>query len=200
VTGGGNLLLGFAVVFLVVGGTELLDRTNFALIGLSSRQPPLPSWAGAASAFVLTSGLAVVLGAVLATALAPEIVFLRLGGGAFLIGYAAYLALVPEHERSLPTARGAFASAFLLIFLLELGDTTMILLILFATTVNPAVEFAAGASALAGVAAVACVIGSRLGARVEPRILERVVVVVLVGVGTATILYALFPGWFAGFT
>lgn len=187
----------FAVVFAVIGGLELLDRTNFALISLASRQDPRASWAGSAGAFVLTSALSVGLGAVLLDALHGEVVYLRLGGGVFLLGYAGYLYLVPEAERATPSVHSAWLSAFLLIFLLELGDTTMVFTIVFVATLgNPIVVFLAAASALVLVAASACLIGSHLGAKVEPRALERVVVVVLTVVGVVTILYALFPGWF----
>jgi putative Ca2+/H+ antiporter (TMEM165/GDT1 family) len=193
-----NLLLDFGLVFAVIGGTELLDRTNFALIGFAARRPPFHAWIGAAAAFAVTSALAVAIGTALVVVLAPEIIYLRVAGGIFLIAFASYLYFVPETDRRVPTARSTLAAAFLLIFLLELGDTTMILLILFVVTVNPLLVFAAGASALALVAASACLIGSRLGARVEPRLLERVVVVLLLIVGIVTILYALFPAWFAG--
>ena len=192
-----DLLTEFVVVFAVIGGLEFLDRTNFALIGLAAKQEPTSTWAGAASAFVATTLLAVVVGTALLAALGGHIVYLRLGGGVFLLGYAAYLVVVPEADRRPPAGRSAFATAFLLIFLLEIGDTTTIFTILFvSTTQNPVLVAVAAASALIGVAATASLIGSRLGARVEPKALERVVVAILVVAGVVTILYALMPGWF----
>jgi putative Ca2+/H+ antiporter (TMEM165/GDT1 family) len=192
-----DLLTEFVVVFAVIGGLEFLDRTNFALIGLAAKQEPTSTWAGAASAFVATTLLAVVIGTALLAALGGHIVYLRLGGGVFLLGYAAYLVVVPEADRRPPAGRSAFATAFLLIFLLEIGDTTMIFTILFvSTTQNPVLVAVAAASALIGVAATASLIGSRLGARVEPKALERVVVAILVVAGVVTIVYALMPGWF----
>jgi putative Ca2+/H+ antiporter (TMEM165/GDT1 family) len=110
------------------------------------------------------------------------------------VGYAAYLAIVPESARAPPSGRSAYASAFLLIFLLELGDTTMILMILFTGAIgNPLLVFAAGALALSSVAAVGCTIGARLGAKVEPRAMERVVIVILAVIGVITVLSALYP-------
>ncbi|MHB8352190.1 MAG: TMEM165/GDT1 family protein, partial [Thermoplasmata archaeon] len=183
-------------VFLVVGGVELVDRTHFALIGFSARNPPLASWVGAAGAFLLTSGLAVLVGAILVDTLHGEFLYLRLGGAAFLIGYAIYLILVPESQRTPPAARSATAGAFLLIFLLELGDTTMILMILFVTEIgNPILVYAAGAAALCTVAAIGCTIGSQLGARIEPKLLDRIVPLLLIAVAVATIIFALNPGW-----
>jgi putative Ca2+/H+ antiporter (TMEM165/GDT1 family) len=187
----------FLLVAGVIGGLELLDRTNFALIGLAARHPPLPTWLGAAAAFVATSALAVAIGALLVHALQNDLVYLRLGGGIFLVAYAAYLALPHAERPPAPGARSAAAAAFVLIFLLELGDTTMIFLINFVFTIpDPLLVFAAGAVALVAVAASGTLIGSRLGARVEPKLLDRVVVVVLATVGAVTILYALAPAWF----
>jgi putative Ca2+/H+ antiporter (TMEM165/GDT1 family) len=189
------LATSFAVVFAVVGGVELIDRTNLALIGLAARQSPRSSWFGAASAFLLTSAIAVGIGTAFLALLGSQIHYVQLGGGVFLLGYAAYLAFVPETDRAPPTGRSAFTSAFLLIFLLELGDTTMILIVLFTGTVgNPLLVFGAGAGALCLVAAAGCTIGSRVGALVEPRSMERAVVLILAAVGVVTVLSALYPG------
>lgn len=193
-----SALVGFLLVFAVIGGTELIDRTNFALIGLATREPPIRVWLGASGAFLVTTVISVAIGVALLTVLAGSIWILRLGGGLFLLGYAGYLLVVPEHERRPPSGRSALTKAFLLILLLELGDTTMILTILFTSTVSsPWVVGIAAGLALTLVAGSACLIGSRLGARVEPKLLERVVVVVLVIVGSVTIVYALDPGLLA---
>jgi Ca2+/H+ antiporter, TMEM165/GDT1 family len=192
-----DALAEFLVVVAVIGGLEFLDRTNFALIGLAAKQSPRPTWAGAASAFVLTTLLAVGIGAALLAALDGHVVYLRLGGGIFLLGYAGYLLLVPEANRRPPAGRSAFATAFLMIFLLEIGDTTMIFTILFvSTTQNPVLVAFAAAAALVAVAGSGVLIGSRLGARVEPKLLERVVIAILVVAGVVTIVYAWMPGWF----
>jgi putative Ca2+/H+ antiporter (TMEM165/GDT1 family) len=192
-----NLLASFVLVFAVIGALELLDRTNFALIGLAAKQDPRSTWAGAASAFVVTTVLSVAIGAALLVALSGHVVYLRLGGGILLLGYAGYLLIVPESERRPPAGRSAFATAFLLIFLLELGDTTMVFTILFVSTVqNPLLVGVAAASALVLVAASASWIGSHLGEKVEPRLLERGVIGILIVAGVLTIAYALAPGWF----
>jgi putative Ca2+/H+ antiporter (TMEM165/GDT1 family) len=192
-----EILLEFAIVFAVIGGLELLDRTNFALIGLAAKLPPRSVWAGAVCAFLVTTVLAVLIGAALVSALGGQIVYLRLGGGIFLLAYAAYLVFVPESDRRPPEGRSAFATAFLLILLLEIGDTTMIFTILFvASTGNPVLVGVAAAAALIAVAASAALIGSHLGARVEPKVLERLVIGILAIAGVVTIVYALAPGWF----
>ena len=190
-----DLLLSFLIVFAVIGGTELVDRTNFALIGLAARHHPVQVWIGAAAAFVLTTALAIAIGAALLAVLGGHVVYLRLGGGVFLLAYAGYLLVVPESDRRPPTGRSILTTTFLLIMLLEIGDTTMIFTIVFVSTMpNALVVGVAAALALCAVAGSASLIGSRLGARVEPAKLDRVVVVVLLVVGVLTIVYALDPG------
>jgi Ca2+/H+ antiporter, TMEM165/GDT1 family len=194
-----TLLFIFAFVFAVIGGLELLDRTCFAVIAFSSKHPAFQTWAGASAAFVGTTLLSVAVGGGLEAAFSRELVWVRVGGGVVLLGYAAYLYFIPEQDRQPPTGRSAFTAAFLLILALELGDTTMIFTILFSVEFgNLVIVFFAAALALICVAGFASYVGSRLGARVEPRLLERVVVVILTLAGILTILYALDPGLFGG--
>jgi len=190
----------FAVVFGVIGALELFDRTSFAMIALAARSHPFRTWVGGASAFVLTTALSVTVGSALADVLGPSrIGLLRVGGGVFLIGYADWRYYHPETEDEAHPARtphSALITAFVTIFLLELGDTTMIFQIVFVTDFGWLLVFVAGALALVVVAGWSAYLGSRLGARVEPRLLHRIVVVILLIVGCVTILYGLMPSWF----
>jgi putative Ca2+/H+ antiporter (TMEM165/GDT1 family) len=191
---------GFAIVFAVVGGLELVDRTSFALMALSARSHPFQNWVGGAAAFVLTSSIAVTLGAALIDLIGPgRIDLLRVAGGLFLIGYALWLYFHPESDdpNRLPrTARSALITAFVTIFLLELGDTTMIFEIVFVSSFGWLIVLVAGSLALIAVAAWAATIGSRIGARLEPRLLHRIVVSVLLVVGAVTVAYGLVPSVF----
>ena len=190
---------GFLIVFAVVGGVELVDRTSFATMALASRSHPLGTWAGAALAFVGSSAIAVTVGAALVAFLGPErIGLVRVAAGSCLIAYALWLAYRgPElGSATASSAHTALAAAFATVFLLELGDTTMIVEILFVTEWGWLIVFVAGALALASVAAWAAWLGNRLGARVEPLLLHRVVVAILLAVGTLTIAYGLAPGAF----
>ncbi len=191
-----NLVANFLVVFGVILFFEFFDRTNFALIALAAKQPPRPTWIGAAVAFVVVSGIAVTIGAALTDVLGPQhIAYLRIGGGLFLVGYALFVYFENDEEIRLASVpRSALLTAFLLIFLLELGDTTMIFEIVFVgTTGNPLLVFVAGSLALVSVAATGSLLGARLGARVDPQRLKRIVVVVLLIVGVLTILYGVAP-------
>jgi Ca2+/H+ antiporter, TMEM165/GDT1 family len=196
-------LYGFAVVVLVVGGLELVDRTSFALIAIASRARPAPTWAGGALAFVLTTGIAVGAGTALASVLGPaHIALLRVGGGAFLIGYALWLYFRGTEEEigaREPTAPSAFVAAFLTIFLLELGDTTMIFEIVFVSDYGWLVVFLAGTVALVSVAAWDVSLGRYLSTRVRPEQLRVLVTFAMLIVGALTIAYGLAPGLFGSF-
>ncbi|MGI0072147.1 MAG: TMEM165/GDT1 family protein [Thermoplasmata archaeon] len=191
---------GFLIVFAVVGGFELVDRTTFATMALASRQHAFPTWAGAAIAFVASSAVAVTVGSALLDVLGPgRVGLVRAGGGVFLIGYALWLLYRgPEQatEESV-SRRTAFAAALVTVFLLELGDTTMILEVLFVADWGWLVVFVAGALSLGLVAAWSTWLGQHLGRRVEPLLLHRVVIAVLIAVGAFTIAYGLAPGAFA---
>jgi len=193
-------LAGFAVVFGVIGILEVFDRTSFALIALAARSHPFRTWVGGASAFVITTTIAVTAGTALGDILGPShIGLLRVAGGIFLMGYAGWLYFHPESEdpdRLPRTPRSALVAAFVTIFLLELGDTTMIFEIVFVSDFGWLVVLVAGALALITVAAWDAYLGSRLGARLDPRLLHRIVVVVLFIVGAVTIVYGLAPGVF----
>lgn len=195
----GPSLYGFVLVLLVIGGLELFDRTSFALIALAARSHPWGTWAGGALAFVVTTVVSVALGAGLSTLFGPDrIGYLRAAGGAFLVGYALwiYFRHEPEVHATVPVSRTALAAAFTTIMLLELGDTTMIFEIVFVTNFGPLVVLAAGSLGLVAVAAWDVWLGQKLGSRVSPERLEKIVVVVLVLVGSFTILYGLEPGLF----
>ncbi|MGP8076169.1 MAG: TMEM165/GDT1 family protein [Thermoplasmata archaeon] len=190
----------FAVVFAVIGGLEVFDRTSFAMMALAARSHPFQTWVGGATAFVVTTSIAVTAGAALSDILgASHISLLRVAGGTFLIGYATWLYFHPESddpERIPRTARSAFLTALATIFLLELGDTTMIFEVVFVANFGWLIVLVAGALALVTVAAWASYLGSRLSTRLDPKLLHRVVVAILLVVGAVTILYGLSPYWF----
>ncbi|NNN17539.1 MAG: TMEM165/GDT1 family protein [Thermoplasmata archaeon] len=196
-----GVFYGFAVVFAVIGGLELVDRTSFSIMAIAAKQSPFLTWVGGALAFLVSTTIAVSIGAAFVAILGPSrLGLLRAGGGAFLIGYAVWL-YFHEEDPELPPVRGhsAIAVAFVATVLLELGDTTMIFQTVFVATYGVLVVFVAGALALIAVAAFASFVGGRLGARVEPKLLKRIVVTVLLIVGSLTVVYGLYPAAFAGF-
>jgi putative Ca2+/H+ antiporter (TMEM165/GDT1 family) len=191
---------GALVVFALIGGLELIDRTSFALIALAARSRPLGAWAGGSAAFVLTTGLAVAVGAGIEAGLGPgRLRWVRLAGGLFLIAYAAYTLRPRADGEPAPIVgvRGAFAAAFATIALLELGDTTMVFEIVLVPTFGWLEVLLGGAVGLVVVAAWDVWLGQRLSVRLAPATLRRVVAGVLFVVGAVTVAYALAPAGFA---
>ena len=194
-----GVLYGAAVVLAVVSGLELIDRTSFALIGLAARLRPAGAWLGGAAAFVATTILAVGVGSALEGVLGPgRIGWLRIVGGVFLIGYAAWTLLGPAEEEAAVHAdlRGAFLAAFATIFLLELGDTTMIFEIVFVPTFGWAAVLIGGTVGLVAVAGWDVWLGGRLGVHLEPATVRKVVAAILFVVGALTVAYGLAPSAF----
>jgi putative Ca2+/H+ antiporter (TMEM165/GDT1 family) len=191
----------FFFVFAVVAGIELLDRSNFALIAYASDHPAWPTWIGGVTALAAATLLALGIGSLLIALLQGELVYLRLAGGVVLLGYAAFVAFSPEREPKPQEGRATAAGAFAMIFLLEFFDTSMIFIIILVATIgNPLLVGSAAVLAFVAVASTAVLIGARLGPRVEPRYLNRIVVVVLSVVGVLTILSALVPALFPELT
>jgi putative Ca2+/H+ antiporter (TMEM165/GDT1 family) len=114
--------------FVLIALAEIGDKSQVVCMVLAARHRALPVLAGAALAFVLLNGLAVLFGAGLA-ALVPERVITALVALLFAaFGINALLQRDDEMfedvtERS---GRGVFATAFVLIFFAEFGDKTQL--------------------------------------------------------------------------
>ncbi len=191
-----SALFGFVVVLAVIGGLELVDRTSFALIGLSARLRAIGAWGGAAAAFLVTTSIAVGVGTGLEAVLGPgRLRWLRVAGGLFLIGYAAYTLWTHDDEAADPITdlRGAFVAAFGTILALELGDTTMIFEIVFVPSFGWLTVLVAGSAALISVAAWDVWLGRRLAVHLAPATVRKLVAAILFVVGALTVLFALAP-------
>jgi putative Ca2+/H+ antiporter (TMEM165/GDT1 family) len=190
---------GFVTVLAVIGGLELIDRTSFALIGIAARARPLGAFLGGAGAFVVTTVLAVAVGTALQGLLGPSrLGWLRFAGGVFLIGYAGWILFGPHEDESgvRPDFRGAFAAAFATILLLELGDTTMVFEVVFVPTFGWLAVLVGGTLGLVTVAAWDVWLGTRIGIRLSPATVRKVVAGILFVVGVLTALYGLAPSTF----
>jgi len=162
--------LTFGLMFLA----EFPDKTMIATVILSSRYRPWPVWAGAASAFVVHAGIAVVAGALLARL--PHRVVEAVTAGLFGLG-ALYLLLKREtteyaegegEAAKVHDARRVALAAFGVIFVGEFGDLTQILAANLAAKYHqPLSVFVGAALGLATVSAVG-VIGGRAVIRIIP--------------------------------
>lgn len=183
----------FATVFGVIFIAELPDKTAVAALVLATRHRALPVFAGTASALIVQSLIAVAAGGVLALLPARPV---HIGAGVlFLVSAVAMWRSKEEAEPAtdsdsdattdavaasvVPSFATAFLKAFAVVFFAELGDLTQLgTAALAARFRSPVTVFAASASALCGVAALAVFLGNRLSRMINPRKVQRVAALV----------------------
>jgi len=110
--------------FVLVAIAELGDKTQIAVITLSSRFKAFSVFSGAMLAFLVTTGIAVAIGDALALVL--PLFWLRITAAAIFLIFGFYTIISRKSETQVKTkeARNAVFSSFSLITLMELGDKT----------------------------------------------------------------------------
>ena len=183
----------FATVFVVIFIAEVPDKTAVAVLVLATRHRALPVFAGTASALIVQSVIAVAAGGLLAL-LPPRPV--HIGAGLLFLVSAVSMWRSKEEEPEPsegggdapnavePSFASAFLKAFAVVFLAELGDLTQLGTAALAARFRaPVTVFAASASALCSVAALAVFLGNRLSRLINPRHVQRVAAVVFGALG-----------------
>jgi len=103
---------------------ELGDKTQIAVITLSSRFKAFSVFIGSMLAFLLTTGIAVAIGDALALVL--PVFWIRIISATIFLVFGLYTVVSRKDETQVKTkeSRNAVVSSFLLITLMELGDKT----------------------------------------------------------------------------
>lgn len=185
-----NLAVTVAVFPIIFFG-ELPDKTMFASLLMASRGHPRSVWLGAAGAFLIHVVIAVTLGVGLFHLLPKRVVdavvaILFLGGAVFAWRESSSEAEATI-DREASTHRQVTTTAFVVIFLAELGDLTQILTANLAARYHSAVSVAVGAVlALWSVAAIAVVGGQRVLAHIRMSTVRIVTAVALLALGLYT--------------
>jgi len=110
--------------FLLIAVAELGDKTQIAVITLSSRFKALSVFSGAMLAFLLTTGFAIAIGDTLAIVL-PTFWIRVTAATIFLIfGFYTIISRKSEAQVKPGETHSAVFSSFSLITLMELGDKT----------------------------------------------------------------------------
>lgn len=165
-----------STTFGLVALAELGDKTQLVCMTLAARHPPMPVLLGAVVAFAILNLLAVLFGAA-AAAWLPEwliagvvaILFAVFGIGA--LREAASAESIEVAERG---GRNLFLSAFLLIFLAELGDKTQLAVAGLASAQAALPVWIGGTLALALTSALGVLAGQTFLRRLPMPILHRV--------------------------
>lgn len=191
-------LLDGAAVYVTILLLEVVDRTNMVTISLAAKRRPRDVWIGASLAFVLSTALAVTIGALFVDFLVRYLFYVKLGGGIFVAAFGAWGLLRAEREEEAaaapPGVRRTVVEAFLLILALEMGDDTQVLTVLFVASLgNALLVFVAASLGLVTTSAVGSKTGSFLRRHVPPRTLARVSSGIIVAVGLVLVLLAFHP-------
>lgn len=182
---------------------QLPGKSNFGVITLASRHPYRDVFLGASVGLGSATVVSVTLGYAAETVLAPYLLWVKVAGGLVLVAFGVREILrfpSPVHEpgEGTPavahTARQVRLVALGLAFLLEMGDNTQILAIVFvASTGNVLLVFVAATAALVLVTAISSRGAGYLQAHIPEERLRVVLGGMLIVVGLLTILFTFLP-------
>ncbi len=181
--------LDFALAFGVVFLAEFADKTQLALLAMSSgRGSSVRVWIGAAAAFLLLTFGAAVAGEFI-QGLVPRRVVVLLAAGLFIL-FGIKSLRNREEGGSMGVAAAGVLPAFSLIFVAELGDKTQLAVAALAAESGAFWATALGGTiALWASAALAILIGSWIGRNVRPEIVQLVGAAVFLLIGSAMLLF-----------
>jgi Ca2+/H+ antiporter, TMEM165/GDT1 family len=198
-----SVLLEGLGIFAVVAVLQLPGKSNFGVITLATRHPYRDVFLGASVGLAAATVVSVTLGYGAETVLGPYLFWVKIAGGLVLAAFGVReirRAPGPVHEpgEGTPavahTARQVRIVALGLAFLLEMGDNTQILAILFvASTGNVVLVFVAATAALVLITAISSRGAGYLQAHVPEERLREILGGLLIAVGLLTILFSVFP-------
>jgi len=198
-----NLLVEGFVVFAVVAVLQLPGKSNFGVITLATRHPHRDVFIGASVGLGAATLVSVTLGYGAETVLGPYLLWVKIAGGLILVAFGVREILRvpgPVHEpgEGTPavahTTRQVRTVALGLAFLLEMGDNTQILTIVFvASTGNVVLVFVAATAALVMITAFSSRGARYLQEHVPEERLRDILGGLLIAVGLLTILFTVLP-------
>jgi Ca2+/H+ antiporter, TMEM165/GDT1 family len=200
---GANPLVEGMLIFAVVAILQLPGKSNFGVITLATRHRYRDVVLGASVGLGAATVVSVTIGYAAETVLGPYLLWVKVAGGLVLIAFGIREILrapgqIHEPGEGSPavahTARQVRAVALGLVFLLEMGDNTQILAILFvASTHNVLLVFLAATAALVMVTMLSARGAGYLQAHVPEERLRVVLGGLLVAVGLLTIVFTILP-------
>ncbi len=198
-----GLLLEGVLIFVVVAVLQLPGKSNFGVITLATRHAHRDVFVGASVGLAAATVVSVTIGYGAETVLGPYLFWVKVVGGLALVAFGVREILrgpAPVHEPGEGTAAiartpGQVRSVALgLTFLLEMGDNTQILSILFvASTGNVVLVFVAATAALISITALSCRGARYLNEHVPEEHLRLALGSLLILVGALTILVSVIP-------
>lgn len=195
------LLAAFATIASALFVTELTDKDALLLLTLAAKTRAAVVFLAGATAFIITTAIYVTVGTLI-SAVVP-ILWVRLVGGAFMVGYGLWEArgvvwpgVVEKEERNLERQSGGWRAFFSMVaalaFLDIAGDATEVLtIVLVAHYSNPILVFSAACTGLITATAFETALGNRLGRMLTPQRIRYVSMIVFVVLGAFIIISTL---------
>ena len=191
----------FVTIFVTLFVAELSDKDALLLLALATRNKVLTVFLAGSTAFILTTVVNVTVGSIAVELI--DVKWIKLGGGAVMIAYAAWEArgiiggkIIEEEEHRLEKSHDGVRTFLLMVGTLALldlaGDATMILtIVLVAHYPNDLIlVFVATCAGLIAATGVETALGNRLGKYLTPRRVRFVSVVIFLVLGSLIALTA----------
>lgn len=183
------MILDILMPFLLVGLAELGDKTQLAVLVLSTKTRKYTALlAGVMLAFIITDGLAILLGNFIATRVPMD--YVRVGAGILFIifGITTLLNRKEDEDDDSYELKSPFISGFGLILVSEMGDKTQLASALFATQYNPLLVFIGVILALLILSSMAVFVGKMLMEKINKRTISTVAGLLFILIGVSFFL------------
>jgi len=172
------------IPFLLVGLAELGDKTQLAVLVLSTKTKQYGSLlAGVMLAFVLTDGIAIILGDLIASALPLDYVRIFAGLLFVIFGVLMLYNRNKDEDEGQYELKNPFVSGFSLILVSEMGDKTQLAAALFATRYDPLMVFIGVIMALLLLSIMAIYVGQRLVDRMNKHTISTAAGILFIMIG-----------------
>ncbi|MFC2163352.1 TMEM165/GDT1 family protein [Candidatus Altiarchaeota archaeon] len=180
------MLSSFVIPFITIGLAELGDKTQLALILLSSKTRKKTSLIiGAVMGFLLIDGLSVILGAQIAE-IVPETTLKIISSALFILfGILMLKGLKDDDDTKKTFSKNPLLNSFLLISVTEFGDKTQLATAVFATRYEPLLVLAGAMASLTILSMTAVYLGSIISKRIPADTTTKIAgaLFILMGVG-----------------
>jgi len=179
----------FVIPFLAIAIAELGDKTQVAILLLSSKTTKHSYiFFGVFFAFLIVDGIAILAGDLIASVV--DITILKPISGIVFIIFGMYMLLNKKKEKEEEKYnKNIFISAFLMIFLNEWGDKTQVAAALFATEYNAFFVFMGTMLALSILSLMAIFFGKIISARINQKLMKKIAGVVFIILGLASFIF-----------
>ncbi|PIN77276.1 hypothetical protein COV16_06960 [Candidatus Woesearchaeota archaeon CG10_big_fil_rev_8_21_14_0_10_34_8] len=181
------MLLDFLIPFIVIGLSELGDKTQLAILFLASKtKQHLRLLLGVLLAFIIADGLAIVFGDII-TNIIP-ISYIKIGSGIIFIIFGIITLNNHKDDNEKYKTGSPFITGFTLILISEMGDKSQITAGLFAAQYNPWLVFFGVISALFILSLIAVYIGKLFFKKINTKTLSIIAGIMFIIIGIASFI------------